>query len=272
MGERPAILSRGYGRRDAVDGVVVVRDAGGIRADLDRAGDEPLMLARQLDGRGCSGLVGSIPRGTSRRASFRLHRPRAGRRFSAFRAAARRRYRHRDARTTSSTDARCPRDVCASRSTRWRQPTPSLRLAMRWCRVRDSRSGERGGRCRRSGPRSHRLCRHPRRMDRCWRSPGSQSRTGSSPTCGRRAGRSTRELRFRDHHRYSRRDVAAIAEAAHHSGARAVVTTEKDLVRLLPFRPFPVPVAFAPLALRVDRPDTFDRWLMERVDRARRES
>ena len=50
MGERPAILSRGYGRRDAADGVVVVRDPGGIRSDLDRAGDEPLMLARQLEG------------------------------------------------------------------------------------------------------------------------------------------------------------------------------------------------------------------------------
>ncbi len=49
-GERPAILSRGYARRDAADGVVVVRDPGGIRADLDRAGDEPLMLARRLDG------------------------------------------------------------------------------------------------------------------------------------------------------------------------------------------------------------------------------
>ena len=50
MGERPSILSRGYGRRDAADGVVVVRDPRGIRADLDRAGDEPLMLARQQDG------------------------------------------------------------------------------------------------------------------------------------------------------------------------------------------------------------------------------
>ena len=50
MGERPAILSRGYARRDAADGVVVVRDLRGMRADLDRAGDEPLMLARQLDG------------------------------------------------------------------------------------------------------------------------------------------------------------------------------------------------------------------------------
>src|SRR4051812_35187847 len=50
MGERPAILSRGYARTHYEDGVVVVRDAAGIRSDLGRAGDEPLMLARQLEG------------------------------------------------------------------------------------------------------------------------------------------------------------------------------------------------------------------------------
>ena len=50
MGETPAVLSRGYGRREADDGVVVVRDPGGIRADVARSGDEPFMLARQLPG------------------------------------------------------------------------------------------------------------------------------------------------------------------------------------------------------------------------------
>ena len=49
-GERPAILSRGYGRKDSADGVVVVRDEDGVQAPLARAGDEPLMLARNLDG------------------------------------------------------------------------------------------------------------------------------------------------------------------------------------------------------------------------------
>jgi tetraacyldisaccharide 4'-kinase len=49
-GERPAILSRGYARRVADDGVVVVRDRERILVDLARAGDESLMLARQLDG------------------------------------------------------------------------------------------------------------------------------------------------------------------------------------------------------------------------------
>ena len=47
-GERPSILSRGYARTDASDGVVVVSDGSTIHAGVERAGDEPLMLARQV--------------------------------------------------------------------------------------------------------------------------------------------------------------------------------------------------------------------------------
>lgn len=47
-GERPAILSRGYARADAVDGVVVVSDGEAIRSSLDQSGDEPMMLSRQV--------------------------------------------------------------------------------------------------------------------------------------------------------------------------------------------------------------------------------
>jgi tetraacyldisaccharide 4'-kinase len=47
-GERPSILSRGYARIDAPDGVVVVSDGHSIQATIERAGDEPLMLARQV--------------------------------------------------------------------------------------------------------------------------------------------------------------------------------------------------------------------------------
>ena len=49
-GERPAILSRGYGRRAPIDDVVVVSDGTHVLADLDRSGDEPLMLARTVPG------------------------------------------------------------------------------------------------------------------------------------------------------------------------------------------------------------------------------
>jgi tetraacyldisaccharide 4'-kinase len=47
-GERPAILSRGYARTDPIDGVVVVSDGTHVLASLDRAGDEPLMLAERF--------------------------------------------------------------------------------------------------------------------------------------------------------------------------------------------------------------------------------
>jgi len=48
LGERPAILSRGYARRDRSDGVVVVSDGTAIVADVAASGDEPQMLARAL--------------------------------------------------------------------------------------------------------------------------------------------------------------------------------------------------------------------------------
>jgi tetraacyldisaccharide 4'-kinase len=47
-GERPAILSRGYGRTAPDDGVTIVSDGVAVLAPLERAGDEPLMLARAL--------------------------------------------------------------------------------------------------------------------------------------------------------------------------------------------------------------------------------
>ena len=49
-GERPAILSRGYARREVSPGVTVVSDPGGVVGRLETAGDEPLMLARALPG------------------------------------------------------------------------------------------------------------------------------------------------------------------------------------------------------------------------------
>ena len=49
-GERPAILSRGFARRERLDGVVVVSDGHAMVETPARAGDEPFMLARALPG------------------------------------------------------------------------------------------------------------------------------------------------------------------------------------------------------------------------------
>jgi tetraacyldisaccharide 4'-kinase len=49
-GERPAILSRGYGRRTRTDGVVVVSDGDCLLVPVETSGDEPRMLAGSLPG------------------------------------------------------------------------------------------------------------------------------------------------------------------------------------------------------------------------------
>jgi hypothetical protein len=41
-----------------------------------------------------------------------------------------------------------------------------------------------------------------------------------------------------------------------------VVTTTKDAVRLLPLRPFPVPVAAIPLDISIEPQGAFEAWLI----------
>ena len=72
IGERPAILSRGYDRQAPADGVVVVHDAERVRADLARAGDEPLMLARALAGASVLVSTDRYPRRAAGRSALRV--------------------------------------------------------------------------------------------------------------------------------------------------------------------------------------------------------
>jgi tetraacyldisaccharide 4'-kinase len=48
LGHRPAVVSRGYGRR--THGIQIVADAASIRLDAEDGGDEPFLLARRLPG------------------------------------------------------------------------------------------------------------------------------------------------------------------------------------------------------------------------------
>jgi tetraacyldisaccharide-1-P 4'-kinase len=86
----------------------------------------------------------------------------------------------------------------------------------------------------------------------------------------RRAGWEVAGIRaYRDHHRYSRRDVDGLAAAAREAGAGAILTTEKDFVRLRPFRPFALPVGRVPLRMEPDPLPEFRRWLAGSLDAAR---
>ncbi|MBA3888578.1 MAG: tetraacyldisaccharide 4'-kinase, partial [Acidobacteria bacterium] len=74
---------------------------------------------------------------------------------------------------------------------------------------------------------------------------------------------------FADHHRYSAADVAGLAREARAAGAAAILTTEKDYVRLRRFRPFEMVVTWAPLTMEPDPLPGFRHWLAGTLDAAR---
>jgi len=73
------------------------------------------------------------------------------------------------------------------------------------------------------------------------------------------------EMVFGDHHRYTSADLARIVSEMRAVCFKDVATTEKDLVRLLPLRPFPVPVAWVPLQVSVEPAAEFREWIGRKV-------
>jgi tetraacyldisaccharide 4'-kinase len=268
MGERPAILSRGYARRRAEDGVVVVRDPDGIRADLDRSGDEPLMLARQLPGASVLSssdryLAGSL---AERRLGATVHVLDDG-------------FQHlqldRDVDLVIVSGDDLEADARTLPGGRLREPPDTL-LAADAVLASDDRVLALGPQPRHA----------PFEIFRMRRTMGAVQFAQSS-TPAEDAGPAVRSyaiagiatpqdffdgLRaagheivgtsgYRDHHRYSRRDLDRVFGAARVAGAARILTTEKDYVRLLPFRPFPMAVGWVPLTMEPDPLPEFHRWL-----------
>lgn len=293
FGERPAILSRGYGRRDAHEEVVVVRDPGGIRADLDRAGDEPLMLARQLEGVAVLVAARRYQAGMFAEEHFgcTVHVLDDG--FQHFDLA-------RDAdlvaiapgdlrdRTLPSGRLREPLDAAAAADAFVALDGADLRALAAgrpvWTARRVVCGPELSAAASHAGP-----CRPELSAPASYAGPersGLQNeRSGGQAPIVAVAGIAdsdaffadvralgytvAREMRFRDHHRYSRRDLAGIIDAAKASGASCVLTTEKDYVRLLPFRPFAIPIQYVPFTIAIEPAADFDRWLRGIVEKAR---
>jgi tetraacyldisaccharide 4'-kinase len=77
-----------------------------------------------------------------------------------------------------------------------------------------------------------------------------------------------RDLTFRDHHWFTARDVETIERAARESGASAIITTEKDAVRLPAFA-HDIPVLVLPMTVEIEPAGVFESWLLERLARAR---
>lgn len=269
-GERPAILSRGYARRRAQDGVVVVRDPAGMRADLDRAGDEPLMLARRLDGV-------AVLTCANRYLAGRLAEHRFGCTVHVLDDG----FQHLALARSIDIVVIGPEDVGDSRTLpfgRLREPLDTLVHASAVIALDETAAqGLAPGR-----PiwRARRVLEQARLVEPYGAAAQPSGRSAVAVAGIARPERFfadlrgagwpiARELAFRDHHPYSAGDVARIVRVAREQGADLVVTTEKDLVRLLPFRPFPLSVAWLPLSIRIEPAEAFNRWLLASLVSAR---
>jgi tetraacyldisaccharide 4'-kinase len=275
MGERPAVLSRGYARTHPVDGVVVVRDSRGIRSDLARAGDEPLMLARQLEGvsvlvsadRYLAGCLAEQQLGAT------IHVLDDG--FQHLQLD-----RDIDILILGREDIAHPITLPGGRL---REPLytcivadaiiaadDDVEIDLRGMEIPMFRVTRAIGTPVWSGGGNHGV----RALSDGAPGPVLALAGIASPVRFfedlRKAGYSLVEtLPFSDHHPYSSSDVRRIFLRAAASGAAAVLTTEKDFVRLLPHRPFPMPAGWVPLTMKPEPLPEFRRWLAESVGAAR---
>ena len=272
MGERPAILSRGYRRADPVDGAAVIRDFQRIVGSLSIAGDEPWMLARALDG--VAVVVAADRHLAGRLAESRLgatvHLLDDG--FQHFELE-----RGTDLVLLSAADLD---DSSVLPAGRLRERPAAARCADALVLVDEP--GDRGARAQAQLPPS-RIFHLQRRAGavRARRPGGGGDALAPGTRVAAVAGIAlperffddvgaagfevVRALAFADHRRYTARDVDRIRGEARRAGAQAIVTTDKDFVRLEPWLPFDPVVATMPLICAVTPAAAFRAFIAGRL-------
>ncbi len=267
-GERPAILTRGYRRRQPTDGALVVSDGSRVRADVARAGDEPLMLARALPGvavlvgadRYLSGVL------AERRLGCTVHVLDDG--FQHVRL-------HRDIDIVLVAPGDLHDRVLPAG--RLREDTAALKRADAIV-VNEPGTAEVAAIVQQTGVEAAFTADVRLAPPAATENPSGAVFAVAGIARPRRffdmlsaAGYSMAgQMAFRDHHWYTRTDLGRIVDAARRAGGCMIVTTEKDLVRLLPYRPFPVPIVAARLEFHVGPVPEFRAWLLARLEAARR--
>lgn len=266
-GERPAILSRGYGRERVVDRPVVVRDADATRGTLAESGDEPLMLAERLAGaivivhadRARAGVLAETMGAT-------VHVLDDG--FQHVRLA-------RDIDIVMIDGADLSDDVMPAG--RLREPIDALDHAEAIVVLAET-AEERAKTAQAVQGKGTRVFTAARSVS--IPSPGLSGLPAffvsgvasheSALSAVRAAGwRVAGQRGFKDHHRYTRADVEAIARDAAAANAAFVLTTAKDAVRLRDVWTSALPLHIAELTLEIDGGAAFAQWLIGRITQAR---
>lgn len=270
-GERPAVLSRGYARTAPDTGVTIVSDGTRLRADLARAGDEPLLLARSLPG--VAVLVCA-----DRFLAGRLAEQHLGATVHVLDDGFQHMQLARDANLliVDRAEVEHPRLLPAGRL---REPLSAARAADALL-VTGADDEQREPIAERLGvattfalhrdvePAVEETVDGPRPLEH-----GARVLVVSGIARPERFVAETTEggfdvagdIAFGDHHPFLPADIDRIVGRLRAADAPIALTTEKDFVRLLPLRPWPFRLAVRPMSVRVEPAEMFAAWLLERI-------
>jgi tetraacyldisaccharide 4'-kinase len=274
-GERPAVLTRGYARRVSPAGVTVVSDGSTLRASLDTAGDEPLMLAHALPG--VAVLVGA-----DRYLSGCLAERKLGATVHILDDG----FQHVELERDVDLLLVAEEDLAD-------QPLPAGRLRERITAATCADAALVTAGYDTAAERIGRMMGIQKvfRVTRTIGAPHMVTGTRESvvvPPQSRvfvvtgiaRPERFINDvvgagwdvsgmLTFRDHHRYRASDIRRIAAAAKSAASAIVLTTEKDAIRLAACDLGDLPIASVPLIVGVEPAAAFRTWLLERLGKSR---
>ena len=267
-GYAPAVISRGYKRRDVTQDVAIVSDGVSVLAAVDVSGDEPQLLARRLTGV-------PVVVGADRYEAGLVARDRLGARVLILDDG----FQHlRLARTVDLlllADADLREQVLPGG--RLREP---LEAAARADALLVTERAQAEALARRVGVERAFIVRVDSQSFRLVTPFGAVvtpsprrvvvvagiARPERLVSAVRELGYSVEDrITFPDHHWFTAADVERVQARARKAGADAILTTEKDAVRLESVATGPVPMMFLPIDAHVEPEDAFTRWLLERI-------
>ena len=281
QGERPAILSRGYARREPSDGVLVVSDTSAVLEPVERSGDEPQMLARMLAGVPVLVCADRFLAGTLAERQFgcTVHLLDDG-------------FQHLPLARDVDLLIVAPQDFDDAVLPEGRLREPIAVAAVADAVLVTGAPGRTDGPDQPSGSgpafRVAMTVAAPRRVRpfgeplpagggrRALAVAGIARPERFFATAREQGWTVVKEVAFRDHHWFTAEDVKELVAAARAAGADVMLTTEKDAVRLAGLGPLAavahdpgVEWAFLPIEVTVEPAPVFADWLRSRLQAAR---
>jgi tetraacyldisaccharide 4'-kinase len=260
-GERPVVLTRGYGRRENTDGVLVVSDGERVLEPVTRSGDEPQLIAQSVQG---VPVLVSADRYIAGVFADRTFQPTVSILDDGF--------QHVQLERDVDLLLVSPADLSERLL-----PSGLLREPLEAARFADAllvagmddevttvaralghdtafKTTAKYGEFHAARVVAFAGIARPRRFFGALRALG----------CDVAA-----EMTFRDHHWFTTADVERIQQSARTQEASLVVTTEKDAVRL-PSASWHIPLTTLPMTIDISPADVFESWLFARLGAARR--